>query len=110
MVIMPKRDREKEAVGLMIEIYCRGNHHADAVPCEECRALLAYAQQRLAACPLEDKPACRDCAIHCYAPDKRKAIQAVMRYAGPRLLLRNPAAALAHLLRRRPPKPQGKKP
>lgn len=107
---MASIEREKKTIRTMIGLYCRGNHRTQAKLCEDCRDLLAYAEKRLERCPHEVKPACKDCAVHCYAPDKRKAIQAVMRYAGPRLLLRNPAAALAHLLRRRPPKPQGKKP
>lgn len=102
--------REKETIRTMIGLFCRGNHRTQETLCEDCRDLLAYAEKRLERCPHAVKPACKDCAVHCYAPDKRKAIQTVMRYAGPRLLLRNPAAALAHLLRRRPPKRQGKKP
>jgi len=106
---MRELDRERRTVRLMIGLYCRGNHRTQAKLCEDCRDLLSYAEKRLERCPHAVKPACKECAVHCYAPDKRKAIQAVMRYAGPRLLLRNPAAALAHLLRRRPTRPQGKK-
>ncbi len=98
---MSKREREKESIGLMIGIYCRGNHHTDKVLCEDCRELLVYAEQRLSACPFAAKPACRDCTIHCYSPDRRKAIQAVMRYAGPRMLLHAPLAALGHLVRKK---------
>ena len=100
---MDQLDREKKSIGLMIEIYCRGNHRTEGPLCEDCRALLAYAEQRLSACPFEDKPACRDCAIRCYAPDRRKAIRAVMRYAGPRMLLHAPLTALGHLMRKKDP-------
>lgn len=83
----------------MIEINCRGNHHTGAELCEDCRALLEYAETRLNACPFEEKPACSACTVHCYEPDKRKAIQALMRYSGPRMLLRDPLAALTHAVR-----------
>jgi len=85
----------------MMAIYCRGNHHTEADLCGSCQGLLAYAEKRLDACPHEKKPACRDCDVHCYAPDQREAIQAVMRYAGPHMALRRPLVALGHLFSRR---------
>ncbi len=104
---MSKPDRDKQTIRRMIALYCRGNHRTLTGLCEECRALSEYAEQRLDRCPHEPKPACKDCAIHCYAPDRRLAIQAVMRYAGPRLLLQDPLGALRHVLRRRPVKKGG---
>ena len=107
---MHRRDREKKTIRLMIELFCRGNHHTGADLCEDCRALLTYAEKRLEACPFDDKPACSACEVHCYAPDKRKAIQAVMRYSGPRMLLHDPLAALDHAIRQLPrKKPHSKK-
>ncbi|MFB2831137.1 nitrous oxide-stimulated promoter family protein [Aeromonas jandaei] len=44
------------------------------------------------------KPACANCNIHCYAPAMRKQIQLVMRWSGPRMLLRHPWLAIRHLL------------
>ncbi len=99
---MRRRDHEKKTLRLMIGIYCRGNHRAGPELCEDCRALLAYAEKRLDACSFMEKPACSDCAVHCYAPDKRASIRAVMRYAGPRMVLHAPLEALAHALRPRP--------
>ena len=101
---MDQREREKQTIRTMIGIYCRGNHRPAEELCGDCRELLGYAEQRLARCPHAEKPACKDCDIHCYAPEKRQAIQAVMRYAGPRMLLRDPVAAVAHLLRKQPAK------
>ena len=70
--------------------------------CDACAALLDYAKARLARCPYgEDKPTCRQCQIHCYKPAERERVKEVMRYAGPRLLLRGDVGALAHLLRDR---------
>lgn len=81
----------------MIDIYCRGNHGSRGEICAECRELLAYAEKRLVKCPYgADKPACNDCPIHCYKPEKREQVRAVMRYSGPRMLFRHPIFALYH--------------
>ena len=99
--------REKRTIAVMIAMYHRGVH---ALPqlCPDCAALLEYALQRIEKCPFgADKPACADCTIHCYAgpkrggvsrtPEMREQVRAVMRYAGPRMLLRHPVLALLHL-------------
>ena len=45
------------------------------------------------------------CPVHCYRPGMREAVREVMRYAGPRMVVRHPVLALRHLLdgRRREP-------
>lgn len=92
----------------MIHLYCRGHHNPEAgALCADCRTLLDYALQRLEKCPFQgNKPTCAKCPIHCYRPAERKRIRAVMRYAGPRILLYRPGLAIYHLLDglRRPPK------
>ncbi|MDE5812571.1 MAG: nitrous oxide-stimulated promoter family protein [Muribaculaceae bacterium] len=97
---MKRIEKEKRIVGLMMRIYCRGRHQAGKEAlCDECAALLAYAQSRLERCPnFPDKTSCRRCTIHCYSPEHRRAIKEVMRYAGPRMLFRHPIIALKHLL------------
>ena len=83
------------------ELYCQGNHGKSESLCEECRSLLEYAWQRLDRCKFgEQKPNCSKCSIHCYRPEMRERVVAVMRYSGPRMLCRNPLAAIRHLLRR----------
>jgi hypothetical protein len=82
----------------MIRLACAGEHGTAEGLCEACAALLAYAARRLARCPYgADKPVCRQCPVHCYRPAERARIKAVMRYAGPRLLLRGDLGALRHL-------------
>ena len=82
----------------MIRLHCRQRHgHGNAL-CEECAALLAYAQERLDRCPYQErKPTCGRCTVHCYRPERREQVRAVMRYAGPRMLWSHPWLALAHL-------------
>lgn len=90
-------EREKQTVERMIRLYCRRKEgHPDL--CADCRDLLFYAQQRLDRCPFgEQKTTCSRCPVHCYKPECRERIRAVMRYAGPRMLLYHPWAALRHL-------------
>ncbi len=89
----------------MIHIYCKGHHHTRGELCDECGALREYAFSSLDRCRFADaKPACANCRIHCYKPDMRERVRAVMRYSGPRMLLRHPVLAIAHIRDgRRPP-------
>ena len=91
---------ELRTVGQMIALYCRDGHKTAKGLCPECSALLEYAGSRLAKCRFKtDKPTCAKCSIHCYEPARRKQIQEVMRYSGPRMLLRHPLASLSHGVR-----------
>jgi len=93
-------DRETETIQLMIELYCK-NHHSRAAICEDCKKLADYAAQRIEKCPFGvDKPTCSDCTVHCFKPEMRRQIIAVMRYAGPRMTWRHPLLALKHLQRK----------
>ena len=66
-----------------VGVYCRRKHHSgEGALCEECDELLAYARGRLEKCPLDPKPKCRDCTVHCYAPAYRQRIREVMRFSG----------------------------
>jgi hypothetical protein len=92
----------------MVRIHCRHLHDTGQSPCSDCAELLDYAWLRLDRCPFRgDKPTCTQCTIHCYRPAMREKIKAVMRYAGPRMLLRHPVLAIGHLLdgRRKRPVP-----
>lgn len=112
----PRLKREFNTLAAMLRIHCH-DHHGAAAPgeqglCAECGELLAYARKRLVNCPFGvDKPTCANCQIHCYGPRQREAVRTVMRHAGPRMLLRHPVLALAHLLvdgrRPAPPRPRG---
>ena len=94
--------REYKTLEAMIHLYCREGHQT--IPpdlCFSCGELLAYAKSRLDKCPYsEDKPTCDDCPVHCYKPDRRKQIQQVMRYAGPRMLRSHPLLAVHHMAKK----------
>ena len=91
--------RELETMAAMIGCYCRGRHGTGGELCPDCRRLLDYATVRLQRCPYgETKPTCAKCPIHCYQPEVREKVKAVMRYAGPRMIWRHPILALRHWL------------
>ena len=93
-----KREREKIIVSQMIALYCRKNHHTAGL-CPECAALADYARQRSDKCPfMESKTFCSNCTVHCYNPEMRENIRAVMRFSGPRMLFHHPVAAVWHLI------------
>ena len=109
----PRIEREKRTVGAMVHIHCRGKHGTRRGLCPECAELLEYSHARLDSCRFQEgKPTCGGCSVHCYRPDIRPRIREVMRYAGPRMLLRHPVMAVRHLLdgRRRPPDGDDAKP
>jgi hypothetical protein len=91
--------RELKTVGAMVALYCRGNHRTESSLCADCAELWAYAQQRVARCPLlADKPTCVNCPVHCYKLDMRERIKMVMRYSGPRMMWRHPILAVLHVI------------
>ena len=95
----PRIAREKKTIAVMLSIWCRDRHGTHGGLCAECAQLLDYARRRLDTCPFqEEKPDCNRCEVHCYAAIQRERVREVMRYAGPRMLLRHPLLSLGHLL------------
>jgi len=106
--VAKRRVREMRTVSQMIALYC-ARHHADAPRdqlahcgepvCAECAAVDAYAVLRTQRCrKMEAKTSCEKCGNHCYRPEEREKIRAIMRYAGPRMITAHPIAAIRHLL------------
>jgi len=93
-----KRKQEVRVVGEMIRIYCHHRHGTSKDElCPSCRELAEYAAQRTLACPrMEVKTFCSACPIHCYQPEMRSRIKEVMRFAGPRMLVRHPVLTVKH--------------
>ncbi|MDP2401194.1 MAG: nitrous oxide-stimulated promoter family protein [Actinomycetota bacterium] len=102
-------------------IYCRGVHgtaqrnelqsaaatlgvygRKTPVVCEECADLLRYAEDRRARCPKDPKPFCSHCDTHCYRPAMREQMREVMKYSGPRSIVRGHAIdSIRHLVESR---------
>lgn len=102
-----RRARELRTMEAMVRMYCRGHgHERDGPLCGECGALFEYASRRLERCVFGDaKPACANCVVHCYKADMRERIRVVMRWAGPRMMLRHPVMAIRHLIAEHRPVP-----
>ena len=95
-----KRETEKKVVNLMIALYCAGNHAAKKDElCPACAALAQYADARADHCPhMAEKTFCSNCRTHCYKPEMREKIRAVMRYSGPRMIFHHPIMAVRHVI------------
>jgi Nitrous oxide-stimulated promoter len=101
------RARSLKTLQAMMHLYCEGHRHgSDERLCPRCAALLRYATRRLERCVFGDaKPNCAECRVHCYRSDMREEIRRVMRWAGPRMLLRHPILSVAHMFASRRPIP-----
>ena len=97
VVLMNKIEREKQIVRRMIELYCRHKLHTKEMP-EEYQRLTDFSARRLDHCRWgENKPACKNCPIHCYPRKEREQIRQIMRWTGPRMLLFAPLEVVRHI-------------
>ncbi len=101
--IMPDQSgrsiREQRTIKVMIEMYCRRHRHRKETLCNECRALINYAMQRIEKCPFRaDKPTCAKCPIHCYKAHMKEQVIRIMRYSGPRMMIYHPVLAMWHFI------------
>ena len=100
---------EFKTIKAMVKIYCHAFHKKEGVitqECSECREFLSYANEKLDRCPYgQNKPTCNKCPIHCYKPEQREQARVIMRYAGPRMLLKHPILAIRHLRAEKRPVP-----
>lgn len=98
MNVQTKREREQETVSLMIKIYCKKQHGGKTL-CPNCAELEAYARARSEKCRfMETKTFCSNCRVHCYRPEMREKIRAVMRFSGPRMIFHHPVMAIRHVI------------
>ena len=106
--VAKRRLREKRTISQMVAMYCAGHHddaqrtetaHCGEAVCPECKVIDDYALLRTERCrQMATKVSCEQCGNHCYRPEERQRICAVMRYAGPRMITKHPIAAIRHLL------------
>lgn len=98
-LLKSRRERESVIVQSMIKMYCRENHNSEGTLCDACESLSKYAEKRLISCMYgEIKPVCKHCPVHCYSPVMREQMCKVMRWAGPRMIFRNPVFAVMHII------------
>lgn len=84
------KDKDLATVTRFIEVFCRQKHKAPRATagvskgglCRECSDLLEYATDRIARCPMDPKPKCKNCTVHCYQPEYRRRIKEVMKFSG----------------------------
>ena len=115
--ITPMTKKERKDLRVLVSftsVYCR-HHHDEAKAgvdignescaplvegkhpvCTDCREFLAYAVARRIHCPLDPKPDCKHCPVHCYKPNYRQQVKDVMRFSGKHLLLRGRLDLLWH--------------
>lgn len=99
-----------------VETYCRARHgsaaghqvtvaippelsafHPDGLTlCANCAGLVAHAFEKRRLCPLEPKPSCKKCHIHCYSRQYRERIREIMAFSGRHLILRGRLHYLWH--------------
>jgi hypothetical protein len=95
-------------------VYCKANHEGrrsviltdepdfQRMPfgkfpvCDECHAFLLYAFDRRLRCPLQEKPACKHCQVHCFKPGHREKVREIMRFSGQYLIRRGRLDLLWH--------------
>ncbi|MGA1863172.1 nitrous oxide-stimulated promoter family protein [Deferribacter thermophilus] len=102
---MSKEKRVKKDAKILkkfIKVYCKKNHLKKGVAvykdgyCKDCFELLQYALKRNEKCPLDPKPQCKHCHIHCYKPEYRQKIKEIMKYSGMYFLKRGRLDWLFH--------------
>lgn len=84
--------KDAKVLHAFIGAYCRENHQKRTEGgvkgpgggglCPECDELLRYALKRNEKCPLDPKPMCKKCTVHCYKPEMREKIKEVMKFSG----------------------------
>ncbi|MCF6179326.1 MAG: nitrous oxide-stimulated promoter family protein [Geopsychrobacter sp.] len=109
---MDKETKDLGVLALFTHVYCAG-HHADAQResveiglekslnyryCAACADFLQYALERRQRCPLDPRPSCKHCQIHCYRAGHREKVREIMRYSGLRLIRRGRLDLLWHYL------------
>jgi len=112
--LTPREVKDLKVLAQFTAVYCQAHHAGPrqalavtepalrAVPlhkyplCSACAAFLAYACERRLRCPLEAKPACKHCPVHCYQPGHREQVRAIMRFSGQYLLRRGRLDLLWH--------------
>ncbi len=94
-----------------VRVFCRARHTdqtrvpvtgagvvSDNQLCVDCAGLVAYALEKRRKCPLDPKPSCKNCRIHCYSKEYRARIREIMAFSGRRMIMRGRLDYLLHYL------------
>jgi hypothetical protein len=114
---LTRRERKDlKVLALFTAVYCRAHHAGPRAPlattdselrelslhkspvCSTCAEFLAYAFERRLRCPLEEKPSCKHCPVHCYKSGHRDQVRVIMRFSGQYLIRRGRLDLLWHYL------------
>lgn len=111
-----KEVRDLKVLAQFTSVYCKVHHQGASKPlelakpelqslplhkypvCDECGEFLLYAFERRIRCPLEDRPSCKHCHIHCYRAGHREKVREIMRFSGQYLIRRGRLDLLWHYL------------
>jgi len=114
VLLTPKEGRDLKVLVLFTAVYCQAHHGGEKAPlaldepalegfgsmsrplCADCREFLAYACARRINCPLDPKPTCKHCHLHCYRPGHRERVREIMRFSGKYLIRRGRLDLLWH--------------
>ncbi len=93
-----------------VRVFCRARHKDqtrvtvategivsdELLLCADCARLVDYALEKRRKCPLDPKPSCKNCHIHCYGKDYRARIREIMAFSGRRMIMRGRLDYLWH--------------
>lgn len=112
--INKKERKDLQVLALFTSIWCKTHHNVTTIDekenadllsqlevdhyllCPDCREFLSYACMRRIKCPLDPKPTCKHCHLHCYRPGHREKVREIMRFSGRYLILRGRLDLLWH--------------
>lgn len=109
-----KERKDLKVLALFTSVYCQAQHASNLAPlhglpsqlhvlqryqcCKECADFLYYAIERRLRCPVDPKPSCKHCQVHCYRAGHQEKVREIMRYSGPALIKRGRLDLLWHYL------------
>lgn len=107
--LTPHQSKDIRIIARFTQVWCKGHRHENRqtfpLPdglkpvelCRDCSRFVSYAISRRMHCPLEaEKPSCKHCRIHCYAPAERELVKRIMAWSGRRMILRGRLDYLWH--------------
>jgi hypothetical protein len=112
--LTPKQCKDIKVLITFVSVYCQSKHGdterspmelpleltavspRDVRLCTDCAGLVGHAIEKRRLCPLDPKPSCKKCHIHCYSRQHRDKIREIMSFSGRHLILRGRLQYLWH--------------